>query len=404
MLINETYFIDSCDDVELNIKRESKLEYRITYDDSKQMKAIVFIIGAYGSNVDLSIIDFDRQFIAKKFDVVAVSVLYHCFSCRINSKDKKYSATFSYDERDVAYFKEQLNKHGIAFFGEINQENIQKQIVSLESMLDFYRLKNIIGGDYEFHLTSTLLPSNNEYQNYGIMAAIDHINALKDIMKNYPQFKSLPKIYGGGSYGGYLALMCAKIAPWYVDGVIDNSGEATLILGCIIGKDLNFHDIYYNYKSFLIGCFIKTYWNSDKNSPYCFKDEYFLVRTLLNKEHLILQVQKNKNIVYISYHSSNDLLTSYKNKICLIELLKALNYEVDFHLIDEKDIDGKFIKNLDHGGGITVKALFGRELPKMLEKFKDKNFTLREDSISYPCKDKVFTFKDKGNKFVLEII
>ncbi|EIT3291745.1 DUF2920 family protein, partial [Campylobacter coli] len=24
---------------------------------------------------------------------------------------------------------------------------------------------------------------------------------------------------GGGSYGGYLALLIAKIAPWYVDGV-----------------------------------------------------------------------------------------------------------------------------------------------------------------------------------------
>ncbi|MCV3457674.1 DUF2920 family protein [Campylobacter sp. CNRCH_2016_0050h] len=30
------------------------------------------------------------------------------------------------------------------------------------------------------------------------------------------------------------------------------------------------------------------------------------------------------------------------------------------------------MKKLAHGGGITVKALFGRELPKMLEKFKDK--------------------------------
>ncbi|MCR6592022.1 DUF2920 family protein, partial [Campylobacter insulaenigrae] len=69
-------------------------------------------------------------------------------------------------------------------------------------------------------------PPNNEYQNFGIMAAIDHINALKDILNKYPQFKTLPKIYGGGSYGGYLALMCAKIAPWYVDGVIDNSGAA----------------------------------------------------------------------------------------------------------------------------------------------------------------------------------
>ncbi|MBF7044621.1 DUF2920 family protein, partial [Campylobacter volucris] len=78
----------------------------------------------------------------------------------------------------------------------------------------------------------------------GIMAAIDHINALKDIMKNYPQFKSLPKIYGGGSYGGYLALMCAKIAPWYVDGVIDNSGAGLPPLRYVIGRDLNHFDSY----------------------------------------------------------------------------------------------------------------------------------------------------------------
>ncbi|HHS6919897.1 TPA: DUF2920 family protein, partial [Campylobacter jejuni] len=29
MLINQTFEIDSCDDVELNIKRTSKLEYRL---------------------------------------------------------------------------------------------------------------------------------------------------------------------------------------------------------------------------------------------------------------------------------------------------------------------------------------------------------------------------------------
>ncbi|ECL2294211.1 DUF2920 family protein, partial [Campylobacter jejuni] len=44
MLINQTFEIDSCDDVELNIKRTSKLEYRISYDDEKEIKAIVFII------------------------------------------------------------------------------------------------------------------------------------------------------------------------------------------------------------------------------------------------------------------------------------------------------------------------------------------------------------------------
>ncbi len=42
MIINQIYSIDSCDDVELNIKRGSKLEFRLTYDDSKEIEAIVF--------------------------------------------------------------------------------------------------------------------------------------------------------------------------------------------------------------------------------------------------------------------------------------------------------------------------------------------------------------------------
>ncbi|EKA9793258.1 DUF2920 family protein, partial [Campylobacter jejuni] len=38
---------------------------------------------------------------------------------------------------------------------------------------------------------------NGDYQNFGIMAAIDHINALKDLVKCFPKFADLPKIYGG---------------------------------------------------------------------------------------------------------------------------------------------------------------------------------------------------------------
>ncbi|ELF1061330.1 DUF2920 family protein, partial [Campylobacter upsaliensis] len=32
MLVDKSYLIKSCDDVELGIKRKSKLEYRISYD------------------------------------------------------------------------------------------------------------------------------------------------------------------------------------------------------------------------------------------------------------------------------------------------------------------------------------------------------------------------------------
>ncbi|EAJ6142919.1 DUF2920 family protein, partial [Campylobacter lari] len=206
-------------------------------------------------------------------------------------------------------------------------------------------------------------------------------------------------------YGGLVALMCAKIAPWYVDGVIDNSGAALPPLNYVIGKEVKSYDCKVGNENIIVYSTIKTHWTrKNPNSPYYFADENYLIRALLNKDHLILQAQKNKNIIYTSYHSAKDDLTPVEYKISMIEILKALNYEVDFHLIDEKDIDGKFIKNLKHGCGIPDKALFNKELPIMLEKLKNKTFNMKKDSISYPCKNKVFTFKDENDKFVLEIL
>ncbi|WP_373274280.1 DUF2920 family protein [Campylobacter insulaenigrae] len=199
--------------------------------------------------------------------------------------------------------------------------------------------------------------------------------------------------------------MCAKIAPWYVDGVIDNSGAALPPLHYIVGRDINGYDYKANNANAIVYGIVKTHWQrKNPNSPYYFADENYLIRALLNQTHLILQAQKNKDIVYISYHSKKDPATPADYKISMVEILKALNYEVDFHLIEEKDIDGKYIKDLSHGCGIPDKALFNKELPNMLEKLKGKEFSIREDSISYPCKDKVFTFKDKDDKFVLELL
>ncbi len=38
-----------------------------------------------------------------------------------------------------------------------------------------------------------------------------------------------------------------------------------------------------------------------------------------------------------------------------MQILKILGYDVSLNLIDENKIDGKFIKNLDHGCGIPEK-------------------------------------------------
>ncbi|TKX29475.1 DUF2920 family protein [Campylobacter estrildidarum] len=404
MLVNKTYEISSCDDVELNIKRTSKLEYRITYDDEKEMKAIVFILKGYGANADIYFLDFDREYIAKKFDVIAVNVFYHCF-CQRKSNIEKYSATITFIEEDLENLQKALEGIGIKAH-DLSVHNANNYYQILNQTISNFKSNNQIPQNYQAYFTSTFVPPNNEYQNYGIMAAIDHINALKDIAKNYPQFANLPKIYGGASYGGYLSLLIAKVAPWYVDGVIDNSGEALPSLAYLIGKDIGKSDYFFDDPNTIVGCNVKTHWTrKDPNSPYYLSDENYMIRSILNSSHLIAQVNANPNIIYISYHSFSDANTPAQDKIELYKCFKQLKFDATLHLIkDEKDIDGRFIKSLDHGMRLNIRALFEKEFPLMLEKLKDRNSPMKENSVSYPCKDKVFKFKDEGDEFKLEII
>ncbi|EAJ9798045.1 DUF2920 family protein [Campylobacter coli] len=407
MLINQSFEIDSCDDVELGIKRTSKLEYRISYDDEKDLKAIVFVIGGYGANANIYFLDSYRNYIAKNFDVVTINVFYHCF-CQRRSDVEKYSAYKYFQEEDIENIKNLLNQFHFSY-GEINNDNALFLANSLVKHVENLKMQNKLDHNFKLNFTSTFIPPNGDYQNFGIMAAIDHINALKDLVKRFPKFADLPKIYGGGSYGGYLALLIAKIAPWYVDGVIDNSGSAVPPLNYIIGRELEFEskdtngDMYIQGNHFFVSCFLKTHWTRKENSPYFFNNENYFIRTLLNKDHLILQSQKNKNIIYVSYHSKEDPLTPANFKELTMQILKILGYDVSLNLIDENKIDGKFIKNLDHGCGIPDKALFRKELPLMLEKLQGRKSLMQENSISYPCGNKVFIFKDVGDKFELVI-
>ncbi|EOH5549285.1 DUF2920 family protein, partial [Campylobacter jejuni] len=316
----------------------------------------------------------------------------------------KYSTLADFTKDDLKLIEKVLRKYNIPC-DQLANNTVVSHCEYLSEIMTELKMLNRLPYDFEERLSATFIPPNGDYQNYGIMAAIDHINALKDLVKRFPKFADLPKIYGGGSYGGYLSLLIAKIAPWYVDGVIDNSGSALPPLNYILGREMehSYGDYYEDFPHNRIIFFLKTHWTRKENSPYFFNNENYFIRTLLNKDHLILQSQKNKNIIYVSYHSKEDPLTPANFKEQTMQILKILGYDVSLNLIDENKIDGKFIKNLDHGCGIPDKALFRKELPLMLEKLQGRKSFMQENSISYPCGNKVFTFKDVGDKFELEI-
>ncbi|ENJ6887708.1 DUF2920 family protein, partial [Campylobacter jejuni] len=350
-----------------------------------------------------SFLDFDREYIAKNFDVVVVHVFYHCF-CARQSIDQKYNPKLIPNQDDLERVNGILKNINLGHLS-VNKDNFEQIIPLIEQKVNKMKQAGLVDESQKIELSCDFIPPNGDYQNYGIMAAIDHINALKDLVKRFPKFADLPKIYGGGSYGGYLSLLIAKIAPWYVDGVIDNSGTVLPLLECIIGKDLSRPEFFFSDLNKLVGMFIKTYWTrEDERLSYFFTNENYMIRSLLNSSHLTIQASVNKNIILVSYHSLKDPFNTAKDKQTLFLAYKELGYDATLHLIkDESEIDGRFIKDLNHGMRITDKALFRKELPLMLEKLQGRKSFMQENSISYPCGNKVFTFKDVENQLKLII-
>lgn len=267
--------------------------------------------------------------------------------------------------------------------------------------------------NYFLNLHVSLQPAKNEYQNFGIMQAQDLLNVALYLKKNTPfdtMGGGIPVIMIGGSHGGYLAHLTAKIAPWLVDGVIDNSSGAKFLWRVVgFGKEIDFmqysefatFDFFHHIKTH---CSTKTFWTSNSSSPRFFSPARRKIRNLLEEDHLLEQ-SKCLKTCFISYHSLYDEYVSLKEKTMLYEELEKLGFDATLcSITKESQVDGKFIKNLNHGMGIPVKLLIKKELPLMLEKIKQNpKKDCKEKYISYPCEDLLYKFSEKDDKISLKI-
>ncbi|MCR6585448.1 DUF2920 family protein, partial [Campylobacter insulaenigrae] len=111
----------------------------------------------------------------------------------------------------------------------------------------------------------------------------------------------------------------------------------------------------------------KTHWTSNKQSPRYFSPARKLIREIFNKEHLKTQSLYPKP-KYISYHSNFDQFVPLQDKEQMYNYLKELGFDIEFtKIMDQNDVDGKFIKNLEHGMGIPMKLLIKKHLPDILK-------------------------------------
>ncbi|WP_298058657.1 DUF2920 family protein [uncultured Campylobacter sp.] len=395
MIINKTYEIPSCDDVELGLKRDSLLEFKLCYDDEKPARALVFIVPGLGGDANENYREHLAQFVASEFEVAVASVNYHCIGSRPQT-----GAKYFLNDLDKIILKNKCSKIGI----EIPNDISYGELSVLDAYLGNIKSSGGLPSDFKLEISVTLQPTKNEYQNFGVMQAQDVINAALFI-KADPPFKSatdineLPVVLVGSSHGAYINALAAKFAPWLVNGLIDNSSYAKLNWELIgLGKEVDYlkfreysTDIYF--KNIKIYVFTKTMWTLlDKSSPRYFSQAREDIRNALDAAHLKVQSAYPKPI-YVGYHCAvNDHCASPEEKSQLYEELRKLGFDANLHMIkDESELDGRFLKKLTHGLEMSIKLLITKELPPMLEKIasrekqicKDKSITYRSDELEY---------------------
>ena len=413
MLVDGSYEILSCDDVELGIKRSSALSFYACYDDAKEAKALLVIIPGLGADSDSGYRTHLMRTMAENYDVACISVDYHCIGNR-----PQLGAKFGLDDLDRAILIKELAKIGITLPIDLKiVDNYDKTSVLLKSLSEEITIRKengVLPDDFSLDISMTMLPTKNEYQNFGVMQALDVLNAVLYTKKNIcdQKFKNIPVVMVGSSHGGYLAHMCAKIAPWLVNAVIDNSSYAKFLWQLIgFGKEIDFTrffgcgtgNLYENLNLYFCD---KTYWTLNDKSPYYFNESREEIRNILNPKHLKVQ-SKFKKTFYIGYHCVNDDIAPAKDKTELYEALKKLKFDATLHMIkDESEVDGKFIKSLTHGMGMSYKLLLQRELPGVMKKIlskKDKKDGIDEKCIEYKCGDLLYKFSEVSDQIRLEV-
>lgn len=409
MLVDGSYEILSCDDVELGIKRSSTLSFYACYDDVKEAKALLVIIPGLGADSDSSYRTHLMRTMAENYDVACISVDYHCIGNR-----PQLGAKFGLDDIDREILRRELSSIGINLPIDLKSidchEKVDLLLKFLSKEITIRKESGLLPADFRLNASITMVPTKNEYQNFGVMQAMDMLNAVLYTKKyiNNAKFEHLPVIMVGSSHGGYLAHMCAKIAPWLVDAVIDNSSYAIFLWRLIgFGKEIDFTNYFCFgtdtlYQNLYLYFFDKTHWTLNEKSPYYFIDAREEIRNILNLDHLNVQSGYKKPI-YVSYHCTYDNETApAKDKTELYEALKKLKFDATLHMIkDESEVDGKFIKSLTHGMGMSYKLLLQRELPGVMKKIlskKDKKDEINEKCIEYKCGDLLYKFSEVSDQ------
>jgi len=341
-------------DFELNSDRSHPVSMIVETPDTEMADGLVFVIPGMGGEKDKHYSEMIRRYIASKHNLVVVSVDAHCSTCRPNCSTEFGDVTIDIEPTSIVHaLGHYVSQGGVV---DVPLQNHNDVIALLKRDLSM-----------TFKLKATLEPPGGQYQNFGVLAALDHLAALHFLIDKGHKFDTSNVICIGSSHGGYIAHMMHKLAPNTINGIIDASAYTETVPSFIDGKwtEFDLTDGNFTYE-----CSTTQKWQFvQPGEPTFFGPDRALIRDTVYDDHLaVIADASSQTCQFRMIHSTVDRVSSPYLKARQRDLLKARGFDVRLDVIGEADVDGKLIKSADHGMGIALNLLFDRYYPTMSRK------------------------------------
>jgi hypothetical protein len=370
----ETVTIEAPRDFELDRDRGCPITYTVTWPDALPAPGLVLVIGGCGGEGETSEGKSrnTREFITADCGMATVSVDYHCIQTRawnggsINIEAHDHYALI-----------------GMAAVAGLPVENAQ-DIGALARVL------SESGQAVSAH--ARIKPGRGEDQNFGVLQAMDHLAVLGHLIAQGAPFDRTQIFALGGSHGGYIAHLIAKLAPGVLAGIVDNSAYVQPPISYLgMGTRAEYIG---NYNGLNLICQVESAWSHNHRQDRNFYDRNRdLIRDTGHPPHLKIMAQAAEGaaLAISMVNCAADELISAGEKQRQADFLNAAGVTTRLQIVGPEDIDGVLFREYVHSLGLSHKRLFTRDVA-WLREAGARGTGRWGGSVEYPCVDTGYRF------------
>jgi hypothetical protein len=362
---NETRRIEAPEDFELGRPRTGPLEYSVTWPGAGRAAGVVFVIPGFGGDGDAEYARSLRRHVAETSGCAAVSVRYHCVGSRLES-----GASLSLPAREHLMLIGVATVHGCTLTSPGDGLAVAAELAGVPCPPPW----------------GELTPTRGEYQNFGVLQALDHFAVLADLLRRGPAFDPAMVVAFGSSHGGYIAHLMAKLAPRTLAAVLDNSAYvqppmAFLGVGARPESTVTFPG------GLTAMVRVASGWTFDEREAANFYDrDADLVRDTGFLPHLRAMREAGARTRFIMVNAAEDPISPAPAKRRQAAALRHAGFEADLQLVGREDIDGRVFKAFTHGLDASLKGLFDRFWPHVRPASGELE-ALAGATVDYACVD-----------------